>query len=171
MTRALYMGVDPGGKGSISIIDNSGSPIFFVYLQGMNCDELWTAFKDIVMLCRTYDRLYVIMEKVGGYKEGSKGNIGSRMFTFGASYGRLQMAMKASSISWKEVVPIVWQKEFKIITPKRISHKGKVETDSPELKRELKRKAQELFPDVKVTLPIADSLLIAEYCRRKNASN
>jgi hypothetical protein len=160
MTRRLFMGIDPGMKGSVSVIDERGDPKLIFELEGMNCSMIWTVFGSVYNLWQGYKSLTSIMEKVGGYNPGSKGNIGSRMFTFGANYGRLQMALKAKGISWKEVTPRVWQKEFEV-----------VEKSGPKLKRELKEIAQGLFSQTKVTLNIADSLLISEYCRRKNVTS
>jgi len=73
-------------------------------------------------------------------------------FTFGEGYGRLQMALTALGIPYERVRPAAWQKAIGCMT------KGD--------KNVSKRKAQELFPDLKVTHAIADALLIAEYNRR-----
>jgi hypothetical protein len=59
------------------------------------------------------------------------------------------MALTAAAIPFTRVRPQVWQKELGCLTKgdKNIS----------------KRKAQELFPSMKVTHATADSLLIATY--------
>jgi hypothetical protein len=70
-------------------------------------------------------------------------------FTFGNGFGHLEMALTAAGIPFTRVRPQVWQKELGCLTKgdKNIS----------------KRKAQELFPSMKVTHATADSLLIATY--------
>ena len=73
-------------------------------------------------------------------------------FTFGQGFGQLEMALTAAGISFERVRPQVWQKSLGCMT------KGD--------KNITKRKAQELFPEIKITHAIADSLLIAEYGRR-----
>jgi Holliday junction resolvasome RuvABC endonuclease subunit len=73
-------------------------------------------------------------------------------FTFGQGFGHLEMALTAAGIPFERVRPQVWQKSLGCMT------KGD--------KNITKRKAQELFPEIKITHAIADSLLIAEYGRR-----
>lgn len=74
-------------------------------------------------------------------------------FTFGNGYGHLEMALTAAGISWRGVRPQVWQKEMQCLT------KGD--------KNVSKRRAQALFPNIKVNHAIADALLIAEWLRRQ----
>lgn len=73
-------------------------------------------------------------------------------FTFGRGYGALCMALAALKIRREDVRPQRWQKALGCLT------KGD--------KNVTKRKAQALFPNVKVTHHLADALLIAEYGRR-----
>jgi Holliday junction resolvasome RuvABC endonuclease subunit len=73
-------------------------------------------------------------------------------FTFGQGFGHLEMALTAAGIPFERVRPQAWQKALGCMT------KGD--------KNITKRKAQELFPEIKITHAIADSLLIAEYGRR-----
>jgi hypothetical protein len=75
-------------------------------------------------------------------------------FTFGNGFGHLEMALTAAGIPFERVRPQVWQKAMGCMT------KGD--------KNVSKRKAQELFPSLKVNHYIADALLIAEYGRRNN---
>jgi len=75
-------------------------------------------------------------------------------FTFGNGFGHLEMALIASNVGFRRVRPQAWQKEMQCLTggDKNVS----------------KRRAQELFPGIKVTHAIADALLIAEFGRRAN---
>jgi hypothetical protein len=61
------------------------------------------------------------------------------------------MAIVAAGIPFETVTPQKWQKTLGCLT------KGD--------KNVSKRKAQELFPDIKITHAIADSLLIAHYAK------
>ena len=70
-------------------------------------------------------------------------------FSFGRGYGNLEMALTAAGIPFERVRPQVWQKALGCMT------KGD--------KNVSKRKAQELFPDRKITHDTADALLIAHY--------
>lgn len=76
----------------------------------------------------------------------------SSTFKFGVGYGGLRMALTAMAIPFDEVTPQRWQKEMGCLTggDKNIS----------------KRKAEDLFPNIRITHAIADALLIAEYARR-----
>jgi crossover junction endodeoxyribonuclease RuvC len=82
-------------------------------------------------------------------------------FKFGRGYGGLRMALIAAGIPFEEVTPQAWQKALAI--PKR----SKTETPV-QWKNRLKALAQQLYPDIKVTLKLADALLIATYCQRKH---
>ena len=84
------------------------------------------------------------------------------MSKFMEGFGILQGLLIANRIPFRRVAPRSWQAEFDI--PKR-------NPDAPKsaFKNVLKAKAQELFPEIKVTLALADALLIAEFCRRKYA--
>lgn len=70
-------------------------------------------------------------------------------FTFGNGFGHLEMALTAAGIPFERVRPQVWQKELSCLTggDKNVS----------------KRRAQELFPHLKVTHATADALLIAHH--------
>jgi len=74
------------------------------------------------------------------------------MFTFGNFYGFLRGILTASGIPHEFVQPEKWQKAMGCLTrgDKNVS----------------KAAAQRLFPKIKITHAMADSLLIAEYCRR-----
>ena len=73
-------------------------------------------------------------------------------FSFGRGYGNLEMALTAAGIPFERVRPQVWQKALGCMT------KGN--------KNVSKRRAQELFPDRKITHATADALLIAHYGTR-----
>ncbi len=73
-------------------------------------------------------------------------------FTFGKNYGFLIGLLTAIQIPFKFVTPQQWQKGMQCLT------KGD--------KNVSKSAAQRLWPKVKVTHAIADSMLIAEYGRK-----
>ena len=136
-----YIGIDPGCNGGIAWITD-----------GKACAEkmpdmlydIWFLILDIKM---TGDCRAVIEQVHSSPQMGVKS-----AFTFGNGFGRLEMALTAAAIPFERVRPQVWQKALGCMT------KGD--------KNITKRRAQELFPDIKVTHAIADSLLIAEYNRR-----
>lgn len=70
-------------------------------------------------------------------------------FSFGRGYGNLEMALTAAGIPFERVRPQEWQKHMKCM--------------SGGDKNVTKRRAQELFPSLKITHATADALLIAQY--------
>lgn len=136
-----YIGIDPGGSGGIGVIWGDGK----AYGHKMPETE-----KDVVDLLNdlSLDSCFAFIESV----HSMPGQGVSSSFKFGMSYGGLRMALVALGIPFETASPQRWQKELGCLT------KGD--------KNVSKRKAQELFPELKITHATADSLLIAEYCRR-----
>lgn len=142
----LFIGIDPGKSGGIAFIPESGSAW---------AHEIPETDKDILELLSSaseYER-HAIIERVGPMPK--QGVVST--FTFGVGYGSLSMALLAERIPFERVSPAVWQRNIGCLT------KGD--------KNVSKRKAQELFPHLKITHKIADALLIAEYARRNLYKN
>jgi len=135
---STIIGIDPGTNGGIAWITD-GKPC--VEKMPDTLQDLWELLRDIAVegQCVAY------LEQV--HSSPQMGVVSS--FTFGNGFGRLEMALTAAGISFERVRPQVWQKAMGCMT------KGD--------KNVSKRKAQELFPQIKVTHAIADALLIASY--------
>jgi len=103
--------------------------------------DLWELFRDIA----SEGECHAYIEQVSSSPQ--MGVVSA--FTFGNGFGHLEMALTAAGIPFTRVRPQVWQKELGCLT------KGD--------KNITKRKAQELFPSLKVNHATADSLLIATY--------
>ncbi len=90
----------------------------------------------------------VLIEKVGAMPK--QGLASTAKFMRG--YGFLRGVLATLQIKREEIRPQEWQKGMSCMTKgdKNIS----------------KTRAQQLFPKIKVTHALADSLLIAEHCRR-----
>jgi hypothetical protein len=156
-TTNLFIGCDPGLAGGISIIKEDGEVISYE----MPCDE-----KDTWQLVQSYSHdpsdgtvPFAVIEQVGGYMPGSKGNIGSAMFTFGMATGWVRMALTAAKIPWSEVHPRTWQKALGVQPRKK-------EESKAQFKKRLREIAGRLFPSANVMAKTADSILLSEYCRR-----
>jgi len=132
------IGVDPGVNGGIAWITD-GKPC--VEKMPDTLQDLWELLRDIASEgdCHAY------LEQV--HSSPQMGVVSA--FTFGNGFGHLEMALTAAGIPFTRVRPQVWQKELGCMT------KGD--------KNVSKRKAQELFPSMKVTHATADSLLLAKY--------
>ena len=168
--RRLYVGIDPGQSGGIAVLSSDGS----VTTLPMPTTErdVWSIFAGTNI--ESASSVHAVIEKV----HSMPGQGVSSTFKFGVGYGGVRMALIAAGIPFSEVTPQAWMKDLSI--PKRKvgrkvkvrSKTGKVVTKvvgaetKGEFKNRLKAMAQQLFPDVAVTLKTADALLIAYHCRR-----
>jgi hypothetical protein len=141
----LYIGIDPGASGSISFHPEAGRP-WAVKMPETDRELLETlcAYGDA---CLDYEAV-AMLEQVAS----RPGQSSVATFKFGEGYGKLQMALCAAGIPYQRVTPQKWQKDLQCLTKgdKNIS----------------KRKAEELFPHIKITHAVADGLLIGLYCKR-----
>lgn len=137
--------IDPGANGAIAI-----------YHQRVNHTDVFNMPEtptDVYDLLATYSNNAVcFLEKV----QGLPGMGGSPMFNFGKGYGHLEMALIALSIPTETILPQKWTKNMSLGTKSSCS-------SSTEWKNKLKAKAQQLYPNIKVTLHNADALLILHY--------
>ena len=139
------MGVDPGANGGIAWITDGKA---CVEKMPDTLQDLWELIRDIT----NHPRSSLDGRKYKAYIEqvSSSPQMGVvSAFSFGRGYGNLEMAFTAAGIPFERVRPQVWQKALGCMT------KGD--------KNVSKRKAQELFPDRKITHATADALLIAHY--------
>lgn len=94
----------------------------------------------------------LVIEQVGGF--AGKGQPGSAMFRFGENFGLVIGAAIALGYRVERVTPQKWMKAHGLGTRGALT--------KAEWKRKLKSKAQELYPNLKVTLETADALLILD---------
>lgn len=137
---SLYIGIDPGTGGGIAALTATGD----VHLvTAMPATE-----RDVFELLTGLAGSRAVLEFVR-----SSPQMGVKSaFTFGQGYGGLRMALLAAGIPFDEVHPIKWQ--------------NAMQARSSGDKNVTKRRAQELFPQVRCTHANSDALLLAEYCRR-----
>lgn len=151
-----YMGIDPGKKGGIAVIDTETTEV-----EAYNMPEFYTDIYDLLRdlsFRHGVHKLTVIIEDVG---QGIPAQSSKATATFARHNGWLEMALYALALRTEKVKPQKWQKKFS----NQVSRpKGMPEA---EWKNMLKSLAQRLYPQVKVTLPKADALLLAEYGKRE----
>ena len=137
------IGIDPGVNGGIAWITD-GKPC--VEKMPDTLQDLWELLENIAINAQLDNlKIHAYLEQVS-----SSPQMGVKSaFTFGNGFGHLEMALTAAGIPFERVRPQVWQKALGCLT------KGD--------KNITKRKAQEMFPGIKVTHVTADSLLIAHY--------
>lgn len=156
----MYLGVDPGMSGGMAAVTADGTGAY-VSMPATERD-VWEWFRQLAYEHAHPSGLatttFAVIEKV----HAMPGNGVSGMFKFGQSYGFLRACLIAAGIPFEEVTSQRWQKALNI-TP-RDKRGGETST---QFKNRLKARAQQLFPNAKVTLATADALLLAEFCRRK----
>jgi hypothetical protein len=146
--KKIYIGIDPGKSGAIAFLPSEGDP-WIVRLDYTDHD-IKTAFYDALRYGSEMDwKTSAVLEKVHSSPQmGVKSS-----FSFGQSFGKLEMLLACLQIPFEYVTPSKWQGDMKCRT------KGD--------KNVTKAAAQRLFPSIKITHRNADALLLAEYARRK----
>lgn len=150
-----FIGIDPGSKGAVTVLDEKSNVILLEDIPFLKSEKEMDipTFSDMI---NDYilEEHHCILEKCQ-YTPAIRG---SGAFTFGKTIGYTECALLLLKVSHELVRPQLWKKEFSLI--------GKDKTGSIEV-------AKRLFPSVATKLiktkdGRAESLLIAEYCRRKN---
>ena len=146
MKYEITIGIDPGANGGIAWIDYNGKSC--VEKMPDSLQDLWELICDIT----SYPKSSIDGRSYKAYIEqvSSSPQMGVvSAFSFGRGYGNLEMALTAAGIPFERVRPQIWQKALGCMTggSKNIT----------------KARAQELFPDRKITHATADALLIAYY--------
>lgn len=153
MDNKIYIGIDPGLKGGIAVLDSSGSVVDVINMPETPQDilEFLGEYSGQDAVC--------MLEDVG---HGIPGQSSKATATFARHNGHLEMALLALSIRTEKVTPQKWQKIYQLGSSKGI--------DKRVWKNKLKAKAQQLFPSLgkRITLSTCDALLLAEYGRRNN---
>jgi len=137
--------IDPGANGGFSWNDVTGTRI--------SCLPMPATEGDIIALFTllAHHRPTVVMEQVVGFIPGGGGGA---MFSFGEGFGFLKGVAQALKMPLVLVRPQKWQKDLSLGTKKSYEKQWK---------NHLKERAQQLYPNCKVTLKTADSLLILNW--------
>ncbi len=138
------IGIDPGKSGGIAWITNGKPCVEKMPETPQDLYDLIMSIKGEWKFCKAY------IEQVHSSPQMGV----TSAFTFGQGFGHLEMALTAAGIPFERVSPQKWQKSLGCLT------KGD--------KNVSKRRAQELFPSMKVTHATADALLIAEFGTRSH---
>jgi hypothetical protein len=81
----------------------------------------------------------------------------SSTFKFGQNFGFVRACMYMSGIPFELDTPQKWMKFYGM--------KKKKEESKTDWKNRLKAKAQQLYPNIKITNDMSDAMLIARYCK------
>lgn len=162
----IYIGIDPGVSGGMVAISRESITVFSSV--GKNAYDIrnWIEYQLSITSARE-SGIHILIEEVGGFiggeQDGQKRNIAAAHTTFvlGESFGMLQMALVCARLSFRMIRPQEWQKRL------NIRHKLKGEKPN-QFKNRLKKYAQMLFPEEKITLQTSDAFLLAYLCRSLN---
>ena len=158
------LAIDPGQAGGIAIADD----------DGIDCWPMPATHRDVWDLLQTQMaassdvvQWHAYIEDVHAMPQQGV----SSTFKFGQSYGFLLGLLVASRVAFTRVRPQAWQKALGIVAgkisggadPRDRARRQRVH------KNRLKMRAQELYPDLKITLKTADSVLIAHYGQQVQA--
>lgn len=176
---SYYMGIDPGAKGGIAVLDHKGKVVCITKTpsQDKHLLEVLQEYTEPTLLKLVEQSnsptIKALLEQVGAMP----GQGVTSMFTFGVNYGKLQMALAASDIPYEKVTPQKWQAGLAIPSRDRtkVLRKGprskKAKYVDLESRRDYKKRllafARKLYPRLDVTLETADALLIATYLYRR----
>lgn len=152
-TDKVIVGVDPGAKGGIAVLD--GNDIYTFPMP----DTYTDIYQVLKGLTEDFNITRCVLERVG---LGLPGQSSKATATFARHCGHLEMALYALGIPTEEVTPNKWMKAY---ANQIGTSKGLTKT---EWKNKLKGLAQRLYPSVKVTLGTADAILLAHYGKMNN---
>jgi hypothetical protein len=153
----LNVAIDPGASGGVAVYDLTHKSVV-TYAMPETEGDVVGLIKEIVATAKSLDEpCKVTMEKVGGY--AGTAMPGSAMYNFGHGVGVIVGCVMTLGIRLEMITPQAWQKSLSLGTRAKTMSK----TD---WKNKLKARAQELYPDQKVTLKTADALLILEVARK-----
>lgn len=168
----VYLGIDPGSKGFITLMSDEGMEFFSI--EDNDFYKLGDILHDIK---ERYSDVICVMEEVHAiFGSSAKGT-----FNFGEINGLLKGLLIANKIPYHLVQPKTWQKE--IWDNKDMVYIFKISEKDGKTKKMVNTKptsfnsAKRLFPNVDFRKTTRckkdddnkiDSLLICEYGRRKN---
>lgn len=156
MIKKISIGVDPGSSGAMCVIIDyeTGRTEMHVHrFKKMTEKEVAECFKPYKGLSGK-EGIFCVLERVHSFP----GNGASSTFKFGENYGFIQGVLYSYSIPFSLDTPQTWMKTYGM-------KKNKNESGT-QWKNRLKARAQQLFPEWKITNDMSDSMLIAQYCKK-----
>lgn len=144
---ARYVGIDPGLKGALAVVDHDGAV------------EIWPMPRTEREIADLFERaliddpsVFACLERQQAMRKGGRTPGLASTGKFLQHYGFLRGLLCAYAIAFDDPTPQRWQRALGCLS------KGD--------KHVTLAKAQQLFPRIKITLATADAVLLAEYARR-----
>lgn len=152
----MYMGIDIGFSGAISIVTDKGEIFSVMTMPTMKVGKRTEMIEhDLLSMIKnpSSNILHCIIEKAQAMPK----NGAVSMFRYGATYGATRMAVVACKIPYSLVTPQAWKKVML--------------TGMPKDKGSAVIKVNQMWPNAnlkKTQHGMADAILMAEYGRRQN---
>lgn len=171
-----FIGIDPGGKGFVTAFFPDGNKEFYSIEENDDLD-LYRILKDVKERSHAVTAVLEDVHSIFGASAKST-------FNFGEIKGILKGLLIASEIPYTLVQPKTWQQEIWNNQDMVVSYRTIKKADGVEQKRKVVdtkstsiNAARRLFPEIdlrknarckKIDDNKVDSLLMAEYARRRN---
>jgi len=146
----IFVGIDPGKQGSVSIINGKDLTVIPTPMAGEEYDMV--GMYNILVSSR-WSESFAVIERA----QSMPGQGVSSMFSFGKGYGLWLMALAISKMPHQIVHSRVWTKKILAGAP------GEGKERSFQVARRLYPQWQ---PRLKKEHQYSDSILLAEYCKR-----
>ena len=152
----MIIGVDPGSVNGGIAYEFRGE--VFAKKMPETKENIYAEFAAISLLADGYENAVCYLEKVGGYMPG---NSGPAAVKFSRHCGNLEMMLIALKIKYIEVSPQKWMNYF----IGRIDYPDGITVCKKKTLRKniIKKRAQAIYPHLKVTLALSDALGILNY--------
>ncbi len=139
------VGIDVGKNGGVAVIYGDGS--LEIHKCPKDANGMAKLLIDIKLTAERYgEETKCIIEHVHAFP--NQGVVS--MFNFGKNYGMWLGIIEALGLDYMPITPKVWQ-----------SYYGKMPKIKVDRKRYLKQLAQDMYPSFKITLAVADAVLLA----------
>lgn len=153
--ETYFIGIDPGGKGAVAILDLKGTPVLLEDIPYTKTEKVMDLLALKEMLSDYISKPHHCVLEKCKYTPAIKG---SGAFTFGKTIGYTEAFLLMLGVSHELILPMVWKKSFSLLKQDK---SASIEV------------AKRMFPTVadkllKTKDGRAEALLIAEYCRRKS---
>ena len=163
-----YMGIDPGKSGGFAVINQEGYIRHYKAMPKTEHDiaDFLRDFSKYAEVVGGQQHTFVLLEKVHAMPASfTKGKIKvtrgmKSTWSFAENYGFLRGVLTALNIPFDDVQPMKWQRPLGLVG-------GSLTTT--EKKNKHKEKAQQLFPELRITHATSDALLIAYYALHHHA--
>jgi len=140
----IYIGVDPGKTGAAVVLDMRGEFLDCIQFKNATLRDLYLAMLE---WGGAATQVIAVIEDVHAFPRDAR----KSAFTFGRALGQIEtiLLVAGAQINW--VSPAKWQKSLLREAARGDKHK-------------LRAAAEDLFPNRRIPLAVADAFLIAHYC-------